>query len=149
MSRAGILSLLLAAGALASPCARACECVGVYNDPPINCSSTSPPCQSSYYPEYVSYGCTWGEGYSSGTGLCCDRTYYTYNVNTDGCSGHEGCTCGDDGVGRSRFPAKYSLQNAQTTQRSPMSSRDAAHSQEAVLFVPDRCRHGYGVAYPQ
>lgn len=127
----------------------ACGCWVVETLSEVKCHSTL--CDSSYPFQYCSVGCSFGHCGVTGYGLCCNTSWKAYSVyGANECGGNQNC---GNGCGLVRRQA------SSHTRRRHRASVQSAHSgsagldrnhlaHEEVLFVPNLCRHTYGVLYP-
>lgn len=135
---------------LTSSAALACSCYEVDTEQdPTPCIGKNG-CNSEYYAEFCNWGCIQGECGISGYGLCCDTEVKYYSVSPQSCyDPPHGCGgCGQSRVhGVAHATSQHSKkQVVQTKQEGIGFFRD--DSSEEVLFVPDRCRHTYGMIFP-
>jgi hypothetical protein len=117
------------------------------------CSTTKPPCESSYPVVYCGSGCLWGQCGATGWGTCCGKSWRPYSVyGGDACGPNLGCGTGcglarahaASHVGRSSDREAIGSLNARPNE-SMQSEGYLAY--ESAILVPDRCQHTYGVLY--
>jgi hypothetical protein len=135
-----------------------CSCLGVGTLPVgISCSSEKPPCESEYYLQYCTDGCTRGQDcITQGYGECCGKSYRTLTIDTENCTpaGHYGCECQSPRTrssgARGAQASTGRLTDGETAHGTGGSSlySYSHRQQEDIVYVPDRCRHTYAILYP-
>lgn len=150
LSLSSVIWLLLTA----LPAVGQCGCFQIMtNENPTPCTSKG--CSNQYYYEYCGGGCTpAADCFVSGYGLCCKTEFKTYSLDTQGCGGHP---CDDCGEIRTRPPSAHAEASRgfrQTGGPGNLYGKTWAWPQntlfgEEMLYVPNRCKHTYGVIYPQ
>ena len=147
MRKKQVLLLLLALFTILlvmAPPAKACECLGVFDQGPYFCQHYN--CRGEYYSESCGGGgCIYGERcYNSGQGSCCAfLNYQTYNVYTDDCDPMY--VCDNCGLFKTHDSSAEASVNARSYEATIATRTRVGFPPEAPLLVPDRCRHSYGI----
>ncbi len=139
---------------LASVPAFGCGCQAVWDGNPTPCSGCT---FNFYYQEICGVpGCTYGYCITTGYGVCCKSHFTTLNVDTSDCNPFY--DCGFNCPPARRHASSHVRKGRTVPQSSAVSATVAVTSGrwpkrtppfDAIFFVPDRCRHTFGVLDPQ
>lgn len=129
-----------------------CGCWEVLELYEKTCSTTRPPCQSSYPVYQCAVGCQFGQCGPQGYGSCCGKSWRTYNVyGATQCGGNQDC-----GVGCGELSSQAAANPNHALSQPPTEPDTRSDvsiptvntlTYETVLLVPDRCQHTYGILY--
>jgi hypothetical protein len=120
------------------------------------CSSSSPPCESSYPVGFCDTGCSYGHCGPMGWGTCCGKSWRTYGIyGGTQCGGNQDCGTGcglarehaSSHAGRHLHRGNAQRQSLRNVHSVLPEERANYLAYEAALLVPDRCQHTYGILY--
>ncbi len=122
------------------------QCVGTM-DVTYTCAGEN--CKSSYTSTICYFGCQAGQCIGrGGSGLCCGNIYYSAEIYPTG----EGCDpiyCTEARVHPPKSSALDNLHVPEVRRGELLDqielTRTLAYRPPSLIFVPDRCRHSYGL----
>jgi hypothetical protein len=122
------------------------QCAGTMD---LTFPCTGQNCSSSYTTSVCWWGCQSGQCYAhAGSGLCCGNIYYSASIIPTGI----GCDpqhCGNARVHPPKSSALHSPHVAELRRGELLNQIELtstlAYRPPSLIFVPDRCRHAYGL----